>query len=226
MEYQIEGDNLQMAIMQLEPGEIVFGEAGAMVYMSGNMEMKSQMRGGLFGGFKRMVSGETIFLTEFTPTGRMGSVAFAGKVPGKIIPLSIEGTDFFVQKDSFICAEHGVELDIAFTRKLGAGFFGGEGFILERLGGQGRAFVHACGDIIERTLLEGEEIRVSTGLVVGFEQSVSYDISLVGGVKSILFSGEGLFITSLKGPGRVLIQSMDLGKLAASLRPYLPTDTS
>jgi uncharacterized protein (TIGR00266 family) len=226
MEYQIEGDNLQMAIMQLEPGEIVFGEAGAMVYMSGNMEMKTQMRGGLFGGFKRMVSGETIFLTEFTPTGRKGSVAFAGKVPGKIIPLSIEGTDFFVQKDSFICAEHGVKLDIAFTKKLGAGFFGGEGFILERLGGQGKAFVHACGDIIERTLLEREEIRVSTGLVVGFEQSVSYDISLVGGVKSILFSGEGLFITSLKGPGKVLIQSMDLGKLAASLRPYLPTETS
>jgi uncharacterized protein (TIGR00266 family) len=222
MNARIEGDNLQMVIMDLGPGETVFGEAGTMVFMSGTMEMKTRMKGGLLGGLKRVVSGESLFITEFTPHEGTGTVAFAGKVPGKILSIGIGDQDFFVQKDAFLCAEEGIELDIAFTRKLGAGFFGGEGFILERLSGAGTAYMHACGDITEITLKEGEELRVSTGLVVGFDQSVSYDVGLVRGVRSVLFSGEGLFITSLKGPGRVFIQSMDLSKLAASIVPYLP----
>lgn len=226
MEYVIEGDNLQMVILSLEDGEKVYGEAGAMVYMSGGMMMKPEVQGGLFGGIKRVVTGESFFVTEFSPEKGPGSVAFAGRIPGKIIPLSLDGTSYVVQKDAFLCAEKGIEFDVAFSRRLGAGFFGGEGFILERLSGTGKAFIHACGDVTEVVLAEGEELRVSTGLVVGFEEGVDYDIALAGGVRSILFSGEGIFLTILRGPGRVFIQSMDLRTLAASILPYLPRETS
>ncbi|MDT8357397.1 MAG: TIGR00266 family protein, partial [Methanomicrobiaceae archaeon] len=203
MEFVIEGDNLQMVILSLEEGEKVYGEAGAMVYMSGGMTMKPEMQGGLFGGIKRVVTGESFFVTEFSSGKGQASVAFAGRVPGKIVPLSLNGKNYVVQKDAFLCAEKGIEFDVAFSRRLGAGFFGGEGFILERLSGTGRAFIHACGDVTEVALSEGEELRVSTGLVVGFEEGVDYDIALAGGVRSILFSGEGIFLTLLRGPGRV-----------------------
>ncbi|HUU75865.1 MAG TPA: TIGR00266 family protein [Methanoregulaceae archaeon] len=226
MKHEITGDNLQQVTLRLDEGECVFAEAGAMVNMSGNINMTTEVKGGLFKGLKRVVTGESFFITEFSPESGKGFVSFAGNVPGKIFPVFLQGNEFIAQKDAFLCSEAGVDLDIAFTKKLGSGLFGGEGFILQRYSGNGYAFLHCCGDIIELILKPGEIIRVSTGLVVGFESSVDYDISLAGGVKSVLFAGEGLFLTTLTGPGKVILQSMDLARLAASLKPYLPSQTS
>ncbi len=227
MRYEITGDNLQMVTLHLGAAESIYAEAGAMVNMSGNMQLTTNMKGGLFKGLKRMVSGESLFMTEFTPQGGEGFVSFAGNIPGKIFPVDLKEGEFIAQKDAFLCAEHGIDLDIAFTKKLRSGFFGGEGFVLQRLSGTGSAFLHCCGDIIEMTLAPGEVVKVETGLVVGFEKTVDYSIAMAGGVSTVLFGGEGLFLTTLTGPGKVILQSMDLAKLAAALVPYLPRpDTS
>lgn len=226
MQSEITGDNLQMVTLRLAPGESACAEAGAMVNMSGNMQMTTNMKGGLFKGLKRMVTGEGLFMTEFTPQGGDGFVSFAGNVPGKIFTLDLDGNDFIAQKDAFLCSEQGIDLDIAFTKRLRSGAFGGEGFILQRLSGSGKAFLHCCGDIMEMTLAPGEVVKVETGLVVGFESTVDYSIQLAGGVKTVFFGGEGLFLTTLTGPGRVVLQSMDIAKLASSLIPYLPIQNS
>jgi len=223
MRYEIVGDNLQMVVVHLSAGEMVYGEAGAMVYMSENMEMNARARGGFLKGLKRKLAGETFFLTEFTPRVGEGFVAFAGNAPGRIKAIELKGEEFIAQKDAFLCAQEGVDLDIAFTKKLRAGIFGGEGFILERLSGKGTAFIHACGDFVEMELAPGEIVKVDTGSVVGFDASVEYDIALAGNVKSMLFGGEGIFLTTLRGPGRVLLQSMTLANLAAALRPFMPS---
>jgi uncharacterized protein (TIGR00266 family) len=226
MHYEITGDNLQMVTIHLTPGESVCAEAGAMVNMSGNIQMTTNVKGGLFKGLKRVVTGESLFMTTFTPEKGEGFVTFAGNVPGKIFALDLDGREFIAQKDAFLCSEPGIDLDITFTKKLRAGAFGGEGFILQRLSGSGKAFLHCCGDIKEMMLGEGEVIRVETGLVVGFDSTVDYSIALAGGVKTVLFGGEGLFLTTLTGPGRVILQSMDLAKLASALIPFLPTQNS
>ena len=222
MHYEITGDNLQMVTLRLAPGEKACAEAGAMVNMSGNMQMTTNVKGGLFKGLKRMVTGESFFMTEFTPAGGGGFVTFAGNVPGKIFTLDLAEGEFIAQKDAFLCSEPGVDLDIAFTKRLRSGVFGGEGFILQRLSGKGTAFLHCCGDIMEMTLAPGEVVKVETGLVVGFESTVDYSIALAGGVRTAFFGGEGLFLATLTGPGRVILQSMDVAKLATSLVPYLP----
>ncbi|MDG6258036.1 MAG: TIGR00266 family protein [Methanomicrobiaceae archaeon] len=226
MQYTIAGDNLQMVTITLDNGERICAEAGAMVNMSGTMQMRTNMKGGLLGGLKRAVSGESLFLTEFTPEGSNGFVSFAGNVPGKIIPITLNGNEFIAQKDAFLCSEKGVNLEITFTKRIRSGFFGGEGFILQKLAGEGKAFLHCAGDVFERELGPGEVVKVETGLVVGFESTVSYDIAFVGGVKTVLFGGEGLFLTTLTGPGKVIMQSLDIAKLASSLIPYLPKNTS
>jgi uncharacterized protein (AIM24 family) len=170
-----------------------------------------------------MFSGETFFLTEFTPVGGRGFVGFAGNAPGTIKPITLApGREFMVQKDAFLCAENGVEMDIAFQKRLGAAFFGGEGFIIQRLYGNGTAFIHACGDFIEMDLQPGQTIKVDTGSVVGWDSSVAYDIQSAGGIKTSLFGGEGLFLTTLTGPGKIILQSMTLANLAGALRPFLP----
>jgi len=215
-----------MVTITLDNGERICAEAGAMVNMSGTMQMRTNMKGGLLGGLKRAVSGESLFLTEFTPDGSNGFVSFAGNVPGKIIPITLNGNEFIAQKDAFLCSEEGVNLEITFTKRIRSGFFGGEGFILQKLTGEGRAFLHCAGDVFERELGPGEVVKVETGLVVGFESTVSYDIAFAGGVKTVLFGGEGLFLTTLTGPGRVIMQSLDIAKLASSLTPYLPKNTS
>jgi uncharacterized protein (TIGR00266 family) len=223
MKYEIIGDNLQMAKIDLAPGEGVFAEAGSMVNMSGAVTMESQLKGGIISGLKRAVTGESIFLTRFFATDAPGFVSFAGTMPGKIFPVTISpGKEFNAQKSSFLCCEETVDLDIAITNKIRAGLFGGEGFILQRITGSGNVFLHCCGDIIEMNLKPGEVIKVQTGLVVGFEQTVSYDIALVGGITTALFGGEGLFVTTLTGPGKVVLQSMDIAKIAATLIPFLP----
>lgn len=223
MKHEIIGNNLQMAKIELLPGEGVFAEAGSMVNMSGSMGMEAQLKGGIFSGLKRAVAGESIFLTKFTAKDSAGFVSFAGTMPGKIFTANVTlQKEFIAQKRSFLACEESVNLDIAITTRLRAGFFGGEGFILQRMTGYGTVFLHCCGDIIEMTLKPGEVIKVQTGLVVGFEQTVTYDIALAGGITTALFGGEGLFVTTLTGPGKVVLQSMDVAKIAASIIPFLP----
>ncbi len=222
MKYEITGDNLQIVTMELNEGEKVYGEAGAMIHISPNVEMEAKARGGLIKGLGRKLMGETFFLTEFTPKNGAGKVAFAGNAPGTIKAIELSpGKDFLAQKDAFLCAEDGVDMQMAFQKKLGSMFFGGEGFILEKLSGNGRAFIHACGDFVEMDLNPGQKIKVDTGSVVGWDGTVGYDISRVKGIKTMFFGGEGLFLTTLTGPGKIIIQSMTLHNLATALRPYI-----
>ena len=226
MKYKITGDNLQVVTLEVGSDELVYGEAGAMVYMSGNMNMQAKARGGIWKGIKRKLTGETFFLTEFRSQGGAGIVAFGGNAPGTIKAIDIgPGKEFMCQKDAFLCAEHGVDMDLAFQKKLGAAFFGGEGFIIQRIFGRGKAFIHACGDFIEMDLAPGQVMKVDTGSVVGWEPSVQYDIQRAGGIKTAFFGGEGLFLTTLTGPGKIIIQSMTLHNLASVLVPYLPSQS-
>lgn len=224
MKYKISGDNLQLVTIEIDPGEKIFAEAGSMVYMSANVNMEAKMRGGLLKGIGRKFAGETVFLTEFTSAGGMGLVSFGGNAPGTIKPIELSGgQEFLVQKDAFLCAEDSIDMSIAFQKRLGAAFFGGEGFILEKLTGTGIVFVHACGDFIEFDLKPDQTLKVDTGSVVGWDGTVAYDIERVKGVKTMFFGGEGIFVTTLRGPGKVIIQSLDLGNLATALRPFLPS---
>ncbi|HEX2979486.1 MAG TPA: TIGR00266 family protein [Anaerolineaceae bacterium] len=217
IDYQIYGDDLQLVEIALDPGEGVRAEAGTMTYMENGIEMQTGTGGGLMRGLKRMVTGESFFITTFLNNSRARShVAFGAPFPGKVIPLDIGalGGRFICQKDSFLCSAQGIEVEIAFTRRLGAGIFGGEGFILQRLEGNGLAFVHAGGTIIEKDLAAGESLRVDTGCLVAFSESVDYDIQFVGGFKNALFGGEGLFLARLTGPGKVYLQSLPFSRLA------------
>lgn len=223
MRYTISGDNLQFVTLEVDPEEKVWAEAGAMVYFSGNVEMQARARGGVVTGLKRTVTGESFFVTEFTAKGGAGVVAFAGRVPGKIAAIDLRGgKQWIFQKDAFVCAEDLVEFDVAFQKRMGAILFGGEGFVLQRYFGEGTVFVHSPGDLVDYTLAEGQSMKVSTGHVVGWEASVQYDIQTVGGLKTAFFGGEGLFVTALTGPGRILLQSMTLGKIASALVPFFP----
>jgi len=217
IDYRIFGDDMQAVEIELDPSEGVRAEAGAMMLMEDGIEMQTSTGGGLFKGFKRMITGESFFITTFMNSGRVKSrVIFGAPYPGKIIPMDLAsmGGEFLCQKDSFLCAARGIEIEIAFTKRLGAGLFGGEGFILQRLTGQGLAFVHAGGTIITKELAHGENLRVDTGCIVAFETSVNYDIQYVGGFKNALFGGEGMFIARLTGPGKVYLQSLPFSRLA------------
>lgn len=227
MKYKITGDNLQIVTCELEPNERVYAEAGTMVYMSGNMMFEARAKGGMMKGLKRKLSGESFFLTEFTPTQSPGFVGFGGNAPGTIKAIDLTpGKEFMVQKDAFLCAENSVNLDMAWQKKLGASLFGGEGFILQRLSGSGTAFIHATGDFVEMDLQPGQTIKVDTGSVVGWDASVTFDIQRAGGLKSMMFGGEGIFLTTLTGPGKILLQSMNLPELAITLSRYMPSSSS
>lgn len=217
IDYTIYGDDLQLVEIELDPGEGVRAEAGTMTYMEDGIEMQTSTGGGVIKGLKRMITGESFFITTFLNTGRVRSrVAFAAPYPGKVIPLDLTalGGRFLCQKDSYLCSAQGIEVEIAFTRRLGAGLFGGEGFILQRLEGDGLAFVHAGGTIIEKDLTAGESLRVDTGCLVAFAPTVDYDIQFVGGFKNALFGGEGIFLARLTGPGKVYLQSLPFSRLA------------
>lgn len=224
LQYQIQGDNLQVVRIKLQPGQQLFAEAGKMLYKTPSVQWETRMSGGsigekIWGALKRTVMGESLFLTYFRAT-TPGEVGFAGNYPGRLQPFTLAaGQSVLVQRDSFICAQDTVSLNIAFVKKLGAGFFGGEGFILERLTGPGTVFIHGGGDFIDFTLGPGEMLQVDTGCVVGFDESVSYDIQFVGGIKTAIFGGEGLFLATLTGPGRVIVQSMTLEKMRRELAP-------
>lgn len=235
VDYQIVGDDMQMVQVELDPGETVVAEAGAMTYMEQGISFEARMGDGsqpeqglfgkLLGAGKRALTGESIFMTHFTNRGREKEhVAFAAPYPGKIVPLdlaTLSGNEILCQKDSFLCAAYGTQIGIAFQRRLGTGFFGGEGFILQRLKGDGMAFVHACGTIIERQL-QGETLRVDTGCLVAFEPSVDYNIERAGNLKSMFFGGEGLYLATLSGTGRVWLQSLPFSRLADRILAHAP----
>jgi len=217
IDYKIYGESLQLVEIELDPGEGVRAEVGTMIYMEQGITMQTNSGGGLFAGFKRMLTGDGFFITTFLNNGRGKSrVGFAAPYPGEVIPLDLAefGGEFLCQKDSFICAAKGIEIDIAFTKRLGAGFFGGEGFILQRLKGNGLAFVHAGGAIIEKNLAPGEELRVDTGCLVAFAPSIDYNIQFIGGFRNALFGGEGLFLSKMTGPGKLYLQSLPFSRLA------------
>ncbi|MBE6523420.1 MAG: TIGR00266 family protein [Thermoplasmata archaeon] len=226
MKYTITGDNLQFVNVELSPGEEFHSVAGAMAYMTGNMRMEAVMTGGFMSGLKRTLSGSSLFLVKYKPENSTGVVGLGGSVPGKILDIDVGKGNWIVQKTGYLGAEPSVNLDMAFQKKLGAVLFGGEGLILQKLSGKGMAFVSACGDLNVVELKEGEVYKVSTANAVAWEESVSYDIAAAGGIKTSLFGGEGLFVTTLKGPGKVVIQSMTLSDLANALIPYLPSNNS
>jgi len=216
IDYAIVGDDMQAVIVALDPGEIVQAESGAMMFMEQGVEMNTEMQGGLFGGLKRMVAGESLFLVTFINNGRdKRRVAFAAPYPGKIITLNLAETGSMIcQRDAYLASAYGIEIEMAFTRRLGAGFFGGEGFILQRLSGDGYAFVHAGGTVITKDLEAGESLKVDTGCLVALQDSVDYDIKMISGVKTMLFGGEGLFYADLTGPGKVWLQTLPFSRLA------------
>lgn len=217
VEYTIYGDDMQFVEIVLDPGEAVRAEAGAMMYMDQGIQMETTTGGGLMKGLKRIVTGESFFIANFVNTADVPQrVAFGAPYPGKIVPLNLRelGGQFLCQKDSFLCAAGGTEVEVAFTKRLGAGLFGGEGFILQRLEGDGLAFVHAGGALHRRDLGPGETLRVDTGCLVAFAPTVDYDIQFVGGFKNALFGGEGLFLAKMTGPGLVYLQSLPFSRLA------------
>jgi len=230
IDYKIYGDDMQLIEIELDPQESVVAEAGAMTMMSEPIGMNTVfgdgssqedgLMGKLLGAGKRLLTGESLFMTVFTNNGQgKQHVSFSAPYPGKIIPMDLStlGGKIVCQKDSFLCAAKGVSIGMEFTKRLGAGFFGGEGFILQKLEGDGLAFVHAGGTVIEKELKQGEVLKVDTGCIVAMTKDVDYDIQMVKGIKSMFFGGEGLFFASLRGPGKVWIQSLPLSRLANRL---------
>ncbi|WP_041468406.1 TIGR00266 family protein [Chloroherpeton thalassium] len=226
IDYKLFGDDMQIVEVELDPQEGVRAEVGAMLYMEDGIQMQTDTGGGLFSGFKRMLTGESFFITSFVNQGHgKQRVAFAAPYPGKIVPLDLGqlGGEFLCQKDGFLCCANGVDINVAFTRRIGSGLFGGEGFILQRLTGDGLAFIHAGGTIIKRELQAGESLRVDTGCLVALAPSVDYDINFVGGFKNALFGGEGLFLAKLTGPGTVYLQSLPFSRIADRILASLPS---
>jgi uncharacterized protein (TIGR00266 family) len=230
VDFEIHGSEMQFVTVELDPGEAAVAEAGGMMFMDDGIAMEtifgdgskkqSGFMGALMGAGKRLLTGESLFMTVFLNQAQgKRKVAFAAPYPGKILPMHLGqmGGELITQKDSFLAAAKGVSVGIAFQRKLGAGLFGGEGFIMQRLQGDGLAFVHAGGSLYERTLAPGETLRVDTGCIVAFQPSVEYDIQMVGGIKTAFFGGEGLFFATLRGPGRVWLQSLPLSRLAGRI---------
>ena len=227
MQYQIRGTVLQTVDITLEPGETVYTQSGGMAWMTPNMNMTSEMKGGLLGALGRAVSGASIFLVNYTPASGQGMVTFASEFPGHLVPLQLgEGQSMICQKEAFLVGQASVKLETFFQKKLGAGLFGGEGFFLQKITGPGAAFAQLSGEITEYSLEAGQGLKVDPGHVAMFEPSVSFDVTMVKGITNVLFAGEGLFLADLRGPGRVWLQSMPIVNLARRLIPYLPQKTS
>ena len=235
VDYEIIGNDIQVVEVELDPGETVIAEAGAMNYMEDGIVFEAKMgdgseaNSGIMGGLlnigKRVLTGESIFMTHFTNEGRSKSrVAFAAPYPGQVVAVDMAaiGEKLICQKDAFLCAAKGTAVSISFNKRLGSGFFGGEGFILQRLEGDGMAFVHAGGTIIKKEL-NGGTLRVDTGCIVAFTGDVDYDIQLAGGLKSMVFGGEGLFMATLSGTGTVYLQSLPFSRLADRILAHAPT---
>ncbi|MBI3219740.1 MAG: TIGR00266 family protein [Bacteroidetes bacterium] len=233
IDYQIKGESIQIVEVELDPAETVIAEAGAMLFMEEGILFETKMGDGsnpqqglfdkLLSAGSRLLTGESLFMTHFTNRGsRKSKVGFSAPYPGTVIPVDLAkcpGQELVVQKDGFLCAAYGTKLSIVFNRKIGAGLVGGEGFILQKLQGDGLAFVHAGGTVIERTL-NNETLRVDTGCVVAFESQIDFDVERSGSLKSMVFGGEGIFLATLRGTGKVWLQSMPIRKLIQALAPY------
>jgi uncharacterized protein (TIGR00266 family) len=227
MRYEILGTLLQSVDVHLNQGESIYTESGGMAWMRGDIEMKTSTRGGLMAGLGRQLAGESLFMTTYTCRSGEGLVVFTPEAPGKVLDFQLgAGQSLICQKDAFMCAEASVKLEMHFRKKLGAGLFGGEGFILQKVTGPGTVFLEIPGEVREYTLVAGETMQVDPGHIALFEPTVSYDIATVKGVANILFSGEGLFLAKLRGPGRIWLQSLPLSNLAGKLARYMPTKRS
>jgi uncharacterized protein (TIGR00266 family) len=235
IDYFIHGEEMQLVEIELDPQETAIAEAGSFMYMDDGIQMETifgdgsaqsssgGFMGKLWGAGKRLLTGESLFMTAFTHTGLgKARVAFASPYPGKIIPidLSAYGSKIICQKDSFLCAAKGVSVGIEFQRKLGTGLFGGEGFIMQKLEGDGFAFMHAGGHVFSRILAPGEVLKVDTGCVVAYTQEIDFDIQFVGGIRNTIFGGEGLFFATLRGPGKVWLQTLPISRLASRILSY------
>lgn len=225
MNYQISGKVVPSVEVSLSRGESVFTQSGGMFYQTEGIRMETNTKGGLLKGIGRMFAGESMFMATYTAM-QDSKIAFASTVPGSIIPINVSQGRFTIQKGAFLAAESSVELKTTFNKKMGTGFFGGEGFILQELRGNGIAFLEIDGDAIEINLEPGEVIKIDTGNLVGFEDSVRYEIEFVKGIGNVLFGGEGLFLTKLTGPGQVILQSMNMNEFALRVGSYIPTSNS
>lgn len=227
MKYEIHGTTLQTLDITLSQGESVYTESGGMAWMTGEIEMSTNTRGGLMKGLARSLAGESLFLTTYTCTGPGGLITFTPEAPGSIMPVELAaGQSRICQKDAFMVAEESVALEVHFRRKLGTGLFGGEGFILQKLTGPGIAWVEIAGELRSYSLKPGQTMKVDPGHIAMYEPTVDYDINRVKGVRNILFGGEGLFLATLTGPGRVWLQSLPLANLASKIAQYIPTKSS
>jgi uncharacterized protein (TIGR00266 family) len=221
--YRIDGTTLQVVTIELEPGEVIYSESGGMSWMTGNVEMKTHSGGGLGRMVRRAISGESLFITDFYVDSGRGTIAFASEFPGKIIPFDLQpGESIVVQKDAFMCAEKSVDMDMHFRKRLGTGFFGGEGFIMQRITGPGLAFVEVDGEVVEYDLESGQQLKVDTGHLAAMEASVDFDVTMIKGFRNILLGGEGLFLASVRGPGKVWLQTMPMSKLAQKVAQFMP----
>ncbi|HSM55323.1 MAG TPA: TIGR00266 family protein [Candidatus Sulfomarinibacteraceae bacterium] len=227
MKYEIHGTTLQTLDLYLSQGEAVYTESGGMAWMTGDIDMETNTRGGLMKGLARSLAGESLFLTTYTCRGTGALITFTPEAPGSIITIELgPGESRICQKDAFMVAENSVELEVYFRKKLGTGLFGGEGFILQKLTGPGIAWAEIAGEVRSYNLKAGQTMRVDPGHIAMYEPSVSYEINRVKGVKNILFAGEGLFLATLTGPGKIWLQSMPLANLASTLARYIPTSSN
>ena len=226
MEYEIRGGSFPIVICTLQNGETMKNETGAMAFMTSGMKMETNTGGGLLKGLGRALAGDTIFLNFFTAQSDNEQVGFSACTPGKIMPIRLNGSNTIIgQKNAFLAAEESVDVDIYFKKKLGAGLFGGEGFVLQKFSGNGIVFLEIDGEVIEKDLQPGEKLLVDPGHVAAMEETVDFDIERVKGAKNILF-GEGLFFSKLTGPGKVWIQTMPISKLAEAIIPFIPTNNN
>jgi uncharacterized protein (TIGR00266 family) len=235
IDYEIHGEEMQFVEIELDPHEGVVAESGSFMMMDDNITMDTifgdgsgqskDILGSLFSAGKRLLTGESLFMTVFTnASGQKRKISFASPYPGKIIPVQLTdfNGEFICQKDAFLCAAKGVSISIEFSKKIGRGLFGGEGFIMQKVQGDGLAFLHASGTVVKRELKAGEMLRVDTGCLVGFSRTVDYDIEFVGGIRNTIFGGEGMFFATLRGPGTVAIQSLPFSRLANRVLAYAP----
>lgn len=224
MRYEIHGDVLPSIDVWLEKGESVFTERGGMAWMKGDIEMKTNTRGGLLAGLGRALAGESIFMTTYACKSGQAMITFTPEAPGKILAFELAaGQSLICQKDAFMAGEEGIEVEAHFSKRLGAGFFGGEGFVLQKISGPGVVWLEISGDVREYDLQAGEVMRIDPGHIALYEPEVDYSIETVRGVKNVLFGGEGLFLATLRGPGKIWLQSMPISNLAAKIAQYIPS---
>ena len=228
MKYKLIGQTVPVVEMNLNKGEVIYTQSGGMAYQTEGISMSSNARGGIMKSLGRMFSGESVFMANYTAEKDDVTIAFASTVPGSVIPIDMNNhpNGFIMQKGAFLCAENGVNTSVAFSKKFSAGLFGGEGFVLQKAEGKGMLFLEVDGDVIEKELASGEVLKVDTGNVVAFDSNVSYEIETVKGIKNIFLGGEGLFLTRLVGPGKVILQSQNFSDFANRLIPYMPRPTN